>query len=168
MPAGRDRASWRVHDARAAGPELRTDRLLLRRWRADDRAPFAALNADPVVMEYFPARAHARRERRASSIASRPRSTSGAGGSGRSRCTDDGRAFAGYVGLWPAVFEADFTPAVEIGWRLAAAYWGHGYAPEAARAALAFGFDTLGARRDRVVHRRCTTCARSASCRRSA
>ncbi len=56
---------------------------------------------------------------------------------------DDG-SFAGFVGLAVPRFEASFTPCVEIGWRLAAGHWGHGYATEAARAALAFGFDEVG------------------------
>jgi RimJ/RimL family protein N-acetyltransferase len=56
----------------------------------------------------------------------------------------DTERFIGYVGLWPATFPAHFTPAVEVGWRLAADQWGHGYATEGARAALDYGFDTLG------------------------
>ena len=52
-------------------------------------------------------------------------------------------AFVGFVGLNPATFDAPFTPAVEVGWRLAREFWGQGYATEGARAALAFGFDTL-------------------------
>jgi RimJ/RimL family protein N-acetyltransferase len=56
---------------------------------------------------------------------------------------DIGR-FIGYVGLWPATFPAHFTPAVEVGWRLAADQWGNGYATEAARASLRYGFDTVG------------------------
>jgi RimJ/RimL family protein N-acetyltransferase len=55
-----------------------------------------------------------------------------------------GAAFAGFVGLSVPRFEAHFAPCVEIGWRLAAQHWGHGYATEGARAALAFGFGTLG------------------------
>jgi RimJ/RimL family protein N-acetyltransferase len=51
--------------------------------------------------------------------------------------------FIGFVGLSVPRFEATFMPCVEVGWRLAAEHWGHGYAPEAAHAALAFGFDTL-------------------------
>jgi RimJ/RimL family protein N-acetyltransferase len=54
--------------------------------------------------------------------------------------------FIGFVGLSVPRFEAPFTPCVEVGWRIAAEYWGRGYAPEAARGALAFGFDTLGLR----------------------
>jgi ribosomal-protein-alanine N-acetyltransferase len=53
-------------------------------------------------------------------------------------------AFAGYVGLARAGFEASFTPAVEVGWRLARAYWGRGIATEGARAALGYGFDEVG------------------------
>ena len=52
--------------------------------------------------------------------------------------------FAGFVGLTPKTFEAHFTPVVEVGWRLARACWGHGYAPEAARAAVADGFERVG------------------------
>lgn len=57
--------------------------------------------------------------------------------------------FAGFVGLSVPRFEAHFTPAVEIGWRLAAEYWGRGYATEGARAVLAYGFETL--RLDEIV-----------------
>ncbi len=53
-------------------------------------------------------------------------------------------SFAGFVGLWPASFDAHFTPAIEIGWRLAKQFWGHGYATEAARASVADGFERVG------------------------
>jgi RimJ/RimL family protein N-acetyltransferase len=121
---------------------LPTERLLLRRWRTSDLAPFAALNADPVVMESFPkpltrAESDAMVERIETSF-----SRDGLGlwavevvASGE---------FAGFVGLWRPGFEAHFTPAVEVGWRLAARHWGRGYATEAARAAVADGFDRLG------------------------
>jgi ribosomal-protein-alanine N-acetyltransferase len=114
----------------------------MRRWRDADREPFAALNADPVVMEFFPALL-SRAE--SDAFVDRIEETFDRNGWGlwAIEVAADG-TFAGYVGLWPAVFESDFTPAVEIGWRLAAACWGRGYAPEGARAALAFGFDTLG------------------------
>ena len=56
----------------------------------------------------------------------------------------DTARFIGYVGLWPATFPAHFTPSVEVGWRLAADQWGRGYATEAARAALSYGFNTVG------------------------
>jgi ribosomal-protein-alanine N-acetyltransferase len=120
---------------------LRTPRLALRRWRPADRQPFAALNADPRVMAHFM--------------------------STLSRAESDGVAdmieqelaerrfglwaleiagvtpFAGFVGLHVPSFQAHFTPCVEIGWRVAAEHWGQGYATEAARAALAYAWETL-------------------------
>ena len=70
-------------------------------------------------------------------------STSAAGGCGPSR-SGSGAPFIGFIGLQPIPFEAHFTPAVEVGWRLARGHWGRGYAPEGARAAVDFGFDELG------------------------
>ena len=52
--------------------------------------------------------------------------------------------FVGFIGLHPPTFETHFTPCVEIGWRLSADHWNRGYATEGARAAMAFGFETLG------------------------
>jgi ribosomal-protein-alanine N-acetyltransferase len=52
--------------------------------------------------------------------------------------------FVGFTGLAVTEFEAHFTPAVEVGWRLARSAWGNGYATEAARAALSFGFEEAG------------------------
>jgi RimJ/RimL family protein N-acetyltransferase len=123
------------------GPELRTERLTLRRWQARDRAPFAALNADPVVMEFFPATLN---RAESDAFVDRIEAAFDERGWGLWAAEIPDGSFAGYVGLWPAVFESDFTPAVEIGWRLAASCWGNGYAPEAARAALSFGFDEVG------------------------
>ena len=143
--------------------ELRTERLRLRQWCRRDLAPYAALNADPAVMEHFPAPltraesdAHAERARAA--LADR--------GWGlwaveviepsRGRADDDGPRLPnherdlgeplGFVGLAEPRFEAHFTPAVEIGWRLSRASWGHGYASEAARAAAEFAFADVGLR----------------------
>ena len=123
---------------------MRSERLLLRRWRRSDLAPFAALNADPRVMRYFPA------------TLSRAESDAFADGIEDHFAekgfglwaveVPGGAPFIGFVGLSVPRFEASFTPCVEIGWRLAAEHWGRGYAPEAARAALAFGFDTLALR----------------------
>jgi len=120
---------------------LRTERLVLRRWRDADREPFAALNADPVVMEHFVAR-----PTRAESdeLVDRIEDTFDREGYGlwaaEVRATG---GFAGFVGLWPATFDAPFTPAVEVGWRLARSAWGSGYATEAARMAARDGFDRL-------------------------
>ena len=123
-------------------PELRTERLLLRRWIPTDVEPYAALNADPEVREHFPntltrgeseaeiARFEARFDER---------------GYGLWAVEVPGVASCiGYVGLDLATFDAPFTPAVEVGWRLARDHWGKGYASEGARAALRFGFDTVG------------------------
>lgn len=125
----------------AALPQLRTERLLLRRWRDDDRAPFAALNADPRVTEFLPAPLS-----RADSdaLVDRIEAHFAARGFGLWAVEVPGEIpFAGFVGLAVPAFEAAFTPCVEVGWRLAAACWGHGYASEGARAALAFGFAQL-------------------------
>jgi len=122
--------------------ELQTERLLLRRWRESDHAPFAALNADPRVMEHFPALLS-------------PAETAARIGRIEAHFEEHGYGlwaveikgvtpFAGFVGLSIQKFEAHFMPCVEIGWRLAAEFWGRGYATEGARAALAFGFEQLG------------------------
>jgi len=121
--------------------ELRTSRLLLRRWRDDDREPFAALNADPTVMEHFPA--PLRREE-SDALADRIQSGLEERGWGLWAVEVPGTAsFVGFVGLNPATFDAPFTPAVEVGWRLAREHWGRGYATEGARSALDVGFDAL-------------------------
>ena len=121
--------------------ELRTARLLLRRWVAADRDPFAALNADPRVMEHFPAllepaESHALVDRIEQHFDSH--------GFGLWAVEIPGvTRFAGFVGLAVPDFQAHFTPCVEVGWRLAAEYWGQGYATEAGRAGLTFGFDRV-------------------------
>jgi len=127
--------------------ELRTDRLLLRRWRLADRVPFAALNADPRVMEYFPGPV-SREE--SDAMAARIEAHFEQHGFGLWAVEiADITPFAGFIGLNVPRFEAHFTPCVEIGWRLAAEFWGQGFATEGARAALAFGFETL--RLDEIV-----------------
>ena len=123
-------------------PELETERLRLRGWRASDLAPFAALNADPEVMEHFPERLD-----RAASDALVARIEAGWAEDSLGLWAVERRAdgeFLGFVGLSRPSFEAHFTPAVEVGWRLARDAWGHGYATEAAREALRFGFENLG------------------------
>jgi RimJ/RimL family protein N-acetyltransferase len=121
---------------------IETERLRLRAWGPADRAPFAALNADPVVMEMLPSVLT-----RAESDAFADRVEAGLVERGWGLWAvevRDGPPFVGYVGLDPATFEAPFTPCVEIGWRLAHEAWGQGYAAEAARAALDVAFGTIG------------------------
>ena len=119
---------------------LRTERLLLRPWRDSDRAPFAAMNADPKVMEHFPALS-TREESNAAvdRIVARMKQQ----GFGLWAVEVPGLAeFVGFIGLGRADAILGF-PAVEIGWRLAAQHWGRGYATEGARASLAHAFDDL-------------------------
>jgi ribosomal-protein-alanine N-acetyltransferase len=124
--------------ADAGGPILTTPRLRLRQWREADLAPFAALNADPQVMEFFP-KVLTRAE--SDAVAGRIRDHFVRHGFGLWAVEVRGAAdFVGFVGLAVPSFDAHFTPCVEIGWRLAREHWGHGYATEAATAALAFGF----------------------------
>ncbi|WP_336922396.1 GNAT family N-acetyltransferase [Aquipuribacter sp. SD81] len=125
-----------------AVPVRGTERLVLRGFTDADREPFAALNADPAVMEHFPepygqARSDAFVDRILRRWLER-----GYGLWALER--RDTGAFIGYTGLWPAEFEAPFTPAVEVGWRLAREHWGHGFASEAARESLRFGFTEVG------------------------
>ncbi|HXJ93137.1 MAG TPA: GNAT family N-acetyltransferase [Terriglobia bacterium] len=122
--------------------EIKTARLLLRRWRPEDREPFAALNADPVVMEHFPSTL-SRQESEA--LTDRIEAHFMRHGFGLWAVEIPSvTPFAGYVGLSVPTFQAHFTPCVEIGWRLAKLYWRMGYATEGARAVLNFGFEQLG------------------------
>ena len=126
----------------AAVPSVRTERLLLRGWQAADLEPFAAINADPRVTEFLPkpltqTESDALVDRFVESW------TDEGFGQWAIERLEDG-AMLGFTGLLRPRFEAHFTPAVEIGWRLAADAWGHGYATEAAEAALRHGFEQIG------------------------
>jgi ribosomal-protein-alanine N-acetyltransferase len=127
--------------------ELVTERLKLRTWRDGDLAPFAALNADPVVMRHFPEPL----DRAASDalvdriVAHFDRHGFGPWAVEIPGVTD----CAGFVGLMVPAFDAHFTPCIEVGWRLARSHWGKGYATEAANAALDYAFSVLDA--DQVV-----------------
>ena len=120
---------------------LETPRLLLRQWRDNDLAPFAALHADPRVMACFPATL----SREASdALAQRCRDLIAARGWGLWAVTlRDNGAFIGMTGLHVPDAQLPCSPCVEIGWRLAFDYWGQGYAQEAAQAALRDGFTRL-------------------------
>lgn len=123
---------------------LRTQRLVLRRWREDDREPFARMNADPEVVRYLRGPLD-----RAASDAFLDRIEKGferyGFGLWAVEVADSG-LFLGFTGLAVQTFPAHFTPAVEVGWRLARHAWGHGYATEAADAALEFAFTAAGLR----------------------
>jgi ribosomal-protein-alanine N-acetyltransferase len=122
-------------------PELATERLLLRRWRPEDRAPFAALNADPEVMRHFPAPlSRSESDALAGLVAGHVEREGWGLWALEDRATG---GFLGFTGLARPAFEAPFMPAVEIGWRLARDAWGRGFAGEAARAAAAFAFEQL-------------------------
>jgi RimJ/RimL family protein N-acetyltransferase len=128
-------------------PELVTPRLVLRSWRDSDLPEFAAINADPQVMAFFP-RTYDRAE--SDRLVARIRYHTARRGFGLWAMEAPGEApFIGFTGLWTPDFEAPFTPCVEIGWRLAPRFWGRGYATEAALASLRFGFQTL--RREEIV-----------------
>lgn len=121
---------------------IETSRLYLREWKASDHEPYIALNADPDVMEFFPSvqtaeeslfqaeRIMVHLEKYGFTFFAVERKDNG--------------QFIGFTGLANVGFEADFTPCVEIGWRLSKANWGQGFATEAALACLEFGFDKLG------------------------
>jgi len=122
--------------------ELKTPRLWLRAWRDEDLDAHAALNADPRVMEFFPAtRTRAESDASAALIAKHFAER----GFGFWVLEVPGvLPFAGLVGLNVMTIDAHFTPALEVGWRLARDAWGQGYATEAARACLDYAFDERG------------------------
>ncbi len=124
--------------------ELTTPRLRLRRWRQTDLGPFAAMNDDPAVMEFYPNRLDQEATRL---MIGRIEAHFERHGFGLWAAEAPGVAdFVGYVGLSVPAYETAFTPCVEVGWRLASVHWGKGYATEAARAALKHGFESLGLR----------------------
>jgi RimJ/RimL family protein N-acetyltransferase len=122
--------------------EFETQRLRLVAWHERHIAPFAAMNADPEVMRYFPATLTEEQTRAAVEI-------------GRNQFAERGWSnwavelkhsaeFIGFVGLSMPRRQLPFSPCVEVGWRLARRFWGHGYATEGAKASLAVGFGQLG------------------------
>ena len=122
--------------------EIETPRLRLRQWRDADREPFAAMNADPVVMEHFPAPLD-RAESDAYLAGCRDAIESRGWGNWAAERRDTGELI-GFVGLTVPRRALPFMPCVEIGWRLARVHWGLGFATEAARACLRTGFESLG------------------------
>ncbi|MFI9150568.1 GNAT family N-acetyltransferase [Streptomyces sp. NPDC053367] len=126
---------------------LRTPRLILRRWREDDVAPMAAVNADPEVMRWI----------RDGSVRDEQQTRDGIRGwesewesrgfglfAVEIRSTGE---LAGFTGLSVPAYLPEVLPAVEVGWRLARSHWGQGLATEAAAAAVRFGFEERGLER---------------------
>jgi len=121
---------------------IETERLYLRTWQASDAKPYFDINQDQKVIEFLlgsmtmeavnqfmNAKNQQQVERGFTLWATELKAT---------------RELIGYVGLNYTDWEAHFTPAVEVGWRLGSRYWGNGYATEGAKAALEFGFNTIG------------------------
>ena len=120
---------------------IETSRLILRQWQESDYEPYAGLNADNEVMEFFPSvltyeKSLAQAKRIADSITEQ-----GYGFFAVER--KDTHKFIGFTGLSNPGFESHFTPCVEIGWRLSKANWNQGFATEAAKACLEYGFNIL-------------------------
>jgi RimJ/RimL family protein N-acetyltransferase len=130
-----------------AAPTLETPRLFLRPWRDADVEPWVAMGADPDVMRYFPSTDDRARCEKAAAYMRTGLERRGYGWWVAD--VKGGAAFAGVMALQTVPFETAFTPAFEIGWRLARAHWGKGYATEAARTLLRFAFEDL--EKDEVV-----------------
>lgn len=120
---------------------VKTDRLTLRHWQDSDRQPFAQMNADPRVMEFFPSLLTREESNRFID-----RIEAGFARHGFGLCAvelQSDRSFLGFIGLSVPGFQAHFTPCVEIGWRLAVHAWGRGFATEGAKAMAAYAFHHL-------------------------
>jgi RimJ/RimL family protein N-acetyltransferase len=120
---------------------IQTSRLILRQWCKEDLEPLVKLNADPRVMEFLLAPLTCEESVARLEIYSKHIEDYGWGlwAVSASGISD----FIGWIGLWPIGFDAHFTPAIEVGWRLLPEFWGRGYATEGAMASLQYGFDTL-------------------------
>lgn len=122
--------------------DIKTQRLLLRHWREEDLEPFAELNQDPRVMEYFPA--PLTREESDDFARKIMAEWEKRGWGLWAVSVPDLAEFIGFIGLSVPNFEAAFMPTVEIGWRLSSLFWNQGYATEGALAVLEYGFNKIG------------------------
>jgi RimJ/RimL family protein N-acetyltransferase len=130
-------------------PHLPTARLLLRPWHDGDKPAYAALNADPEVMAHFPATLTTEQSDEMVDRLARFWDERGFGGWAVERL-DTGDCIGTVILLSPA-WDAWFTPCVEVGWRFARQHWGHGFAPEAAHAAVDWAFGHLDLPNDELV-----------------
>ena len=121
--------------------ELQTERLIMRQWRKEDWSEFAKLNADPVVMEYYPSILSTEESNVMAQKIESLLSKRGWGFWAVESISE--KTFMGFVGLHEPTYDLPVTPCVEVGWRLAKEYWGKGYATEAAKASLDFAFKKL-------------------------
>ncbi len=120
---------------------LHTQRLILRPWRPSDLFPFAQINADPQVMEFYP---ETLSQIQSDALAEKIQKDFAERGYGFWAVEVPGVSdFIGYIGLNYWNLEAPFAPCIDIGWRLGSPYWGKGYATEGAKAALHHGFEIL-------------------------
>ena len=120
---------------------IKTERLVLRQWRSEDIDPLAQMNADPKVLEYLPG--PLTRDENLARLKIFSEHIRDFGWGLWAVSVPGVSDFIGWIGLWQVPFEAHFTPAVEVGWRLLPEFWGRGYATEGARASLKFGFEVL-------------------------
>ncbi|MDC7240194.1 MAG: GNAT family N-acetyltransferase [Spirochaetales bacterium] len=126
------------------GYSITTQRLGLRRWSGEDLLPFAEMNRNPEVMRYFPKKLSGRETEDFIGAIEKHFDNYGYG-LYAADLLEKG-VFIGFIGLYTATFESDFTPCPEIGWRLDPRYWGKGYATEGAAACLAKGFSSFSLR----------------------
>ena len=121
--------------------QLETERLKLRQWKNSDLPAFSEMNADPIVMKYFP---NTLSEDESNAIANKCKDLISKRSWGFWAVEiEEEKEFIGFVGLHKTSYDLPFTPCVEIGWRLGKKYWGKGYATEAAFEALKFAFEEL-------------------------
>ena len=120
---------------------IQTNRLGLRKWKPEDLVPFAEMNSDPKVMEFFP---HTLTKEESDAFANKIINDFNAKGFGLYAVDElSSGEFIGFIGLSIPTFESNFTPCVEIGWRIAHRFWGKGYAPEGADACIKYANETL-------------------------
>lgn len=121
---------------------IETPRLGLRKWKESDLGPFAKMNMNPKVMEFFP---RALTAEESNSMVERINVYFNKHGFGLWAVELlESNKFIGFIGLSTPAFEAEFTPCIEIGWRLSNEFWGNGYATEGAKACLDYAFNDLG------------------------